>query len=60
MIEKPYTALLSDLFWFLSCNKKFKNLTSHELELPKTDLETNVLDSKNRSFEYLTFFISNF
>ena len=59
MIEKPYTALLSDL-WFLSCNKKFKNLTSHELELPKTDLETNFLDSENRSFEYLTFFISNF
>ena len=59
IIEMPHTALLPD-FWFLSCNKKFENsvISCMNWSSPQIDLETNFLDLKNWSFEYVTVYFT--
>ena len=52
-MEKPHTALLSDVS-FLSCNKKFWNsITSAWVGAAQNKLVTNFLNPENQSFENL-------
>ena len=55
--KKSTHSLLPDV-WFLSCNKKFWNSVVLKFSFwisPKTDLVTNFLKLKSRSFENVSF-----
>ena len=55
--KKSTHSLLPDV-WFLSCNKKFWNSVVLKFSFwisPKTDLVTNFLNLKSRSFENVSF-----